>query len=138
MAESKEHKLFVQNAVEYIERKFDVPRQMMAVDLDDFLHKPPKSIDGFRADIYVATPDYVIIGEAKTDNDINNKHTMAQLAAYVKELKTYDQERHLVMSCSWHSYAMMRNFIRNFRKPYDLSDITFHTVDPHKKGEELP
>ena len=83
-------------------------------------------------------PDTFVIGEAKTDGDIKKKHTVAQLASYIKEVKTYNQERHIVMSCSWSSYAEMRNFLRNFRKPYDLSDITFHTVDPMRKGEVLP
>jgi len=136
--ESEAHKQFVRNAVEYIKRTFGVEENQMSIDLGEPGKTPPTVIDGFRADIYVHTPKYIIIGEAKTDNDIVKKHTLAQLAAYIKEVKTFDQERHIVMSSSWSSYATMRNFIRNYRKFYDLSDITFHTVDPMKKGEILP
>lgn len=136
--ESEAHKQFVRNAVEYIKRTFGVEENQMSIDLGEPAKTPPTVIDGFRADIYVHTPKYIIIGEAKTDNDIVKKHTAAQLAAYIKEVKTFDQERHIVMSSSWSSYATMRNFIRNYRKFYDLSDITFHTVDPMKKGEILP
>jgi predicted transcriptional regulator len=136
--ESEAHKQFVRNAVEYIKRTFGVEENQMSIDLGEPGKTPPTVIDGFRADIYVHTPKYIIIGEAKTDNDIVKKHTLAQLAAYIKEVKTFEQERHIVMSSSWSSYATMRNFIRNFRKPYDLSDITFHTVDPMRKGEILP
>jgi len=136
--ESEAHKQFVRNAVEYIKRTFGVEENQMSIDLGEPGKTPPTVIDGFRADIYVHTPKYIIIGEAKTDNDIVKKHTVAQLAAYIKEVKTFNQERHIVMSSSWSSYATMRNFIRNFRKPYDLSDITFHTVDPMRKGEILP
>ena len=136
--ESEAHKQFVRNAVEYIKRTFGVEENQMSIDLGEPGKTPPTVIDGFRADIYVHTPKYIIIGEAKTDNDIVKKHTAAQLAAYIKEVKTFEQERHIVMSSSWSSYATMRNFIRNYRKYYDLSDITFHTVDPMKKGEILP
>lgn len=136
--ESEEHRQFVRNAVQYIKRTFDLEENQMLIDLGELGKTPPKVIDGFRADIYVHTPQYIIIGEAKTDGDIKKKHTVAQLASYIKEVKTYNQERHIVMSCSWSSYAEMRNFLRNFRKPYDLSDITFHTVDPMRKGEVLP
>lgn len=136
--ESEAHKQFVRNAVEYIKRTFGVEENQMSIDLGEPGKTPPTVIDGFRADIYVHTPKYIIIGEAKTDNDIVKKHTLAQLAAYIKEVKTFEQERHIVMSSSWSSYATMRIFIRNFRKPYDLSDITFHTVDPMRKGEILP
>lgn len=136
--ESEAHKQFVRNAVEYIKRTFGVEENQMSIDLGEPGKTPPTVIDGFRADIYVHTPKYIIIGEAKIDNDIVKKHTLAQLAAYIKEVKTFNQERHIVMSSSWSSYATMRNFIRNFRKTYDLSDITFHTVDPMRKGEILP
>ena len=136
--ESEEHRNFVRNAVEYIKRVFGVDETQMSIDLGVSEKIPPKVIDGFRADIYVHTPKYIIIGEAKTDDDLVKKHTAAQLAAYIKEVKTFDQERHIVLSSSWSSYATMRNFLRNFRKPYDLSDITFHTVDPMRKGEVLP
>lgn len=136
--ESEAHKQFVKNAVQYIKRTFGLEENQMSIDLGEPGKTPPTVIDGFRADIYVHTSKYIIIGEAKTDNDISNKHTVAQLASYIKEVKTFSQERHIVMSCSWAAYATMRNFLRNFRKPYDLSDITFHTVDPMRKGEILP
>lgn len=136
--ESEAHKQFVRNAVGYIQRTFGVEEIQMAVDSGESGKIPPIVIDGFRADIYVHTPKYIIIGEAKTDNDINKKHTIAQLEAYIKEVKTYNKERHIVMSSSWSCYATMRNFLRNFRKLHDMSDITFHTVDPMKKGEILP
>ena len=135
--ESEAHKQFVRNAVEYIKRTFEVEEIQMSIDLGEPGKTPPTVIDGFRADIYVYTPKYIIIGEAKTDSDIVKKHTAAQLAAYIKEVKTFSQERHIVMSSSWSSYATMRNFLRIFRKYHDLSDITFHTVDPMRKGEIL-
>jgi len=136
--ESEAHKQFVRNAVEYVKRKFGIEENQICVDLGEPGRMPPKVIDGFRADIYVHTSQYIIIGEAKTDDDIIKKHTLAQLAAYIKEVKTFNQERHIVMSSSWACYAMMRNFLRNYRKNFDLSDITFHTVDPMRKGEVLP
>lgn len=135
--ESEAHRQFVRNAAQYIKKKFGVEDSQILIDLGEEGRNPPKVIDGFRADIYVHTPQYIIIGEAKTDDDIRNKHTVAQLVAYIKHVKTFEQERHIVMSTSWSAYATMRNFIRNYRKPYDLSDITFHTVDPMKKGEVL-
>ena len=130
--------MFVCNAVNYITRIFDLEENQILVDLGDPCITPPTVIDGFRADIYVHSPNYIIIGEAKTDNDINNKHTIAQISSYIKEVRTFHQERHIIMSCSCASYATVRNFLRNkFINHEDLSDITFHTVDPIRKGEVL-
>jgi len=136
--ESEAHRQFVRNAVEYIKRTFCIEENQISIDLGESGKTPPRVIDGFRADIYVHTSKFVIIGEAKTNDDIVKKHTIAQLDAYIKELKTFEQERHIVMSSSWSGYATMRNFLRNFRKSHDSSEITFHTVDPMKKGEVLP
>lgn len=135
--ESQAHKEYVLNAIGYIKRTFGVYDCEIATDLGDASMLPPKSIDGFRADIYVNTPKYVIIGEAKTDNDINNNHTLAQFTSYIKEVLAQDKERHIIMSCSMAGYPSIRNFIRRFCKHNDVSGITFHTVDPFKKGEVL-
>lgn len=112
--ESQAHKEYVQNAIDYIKRVFGVSDSQIAADLGDASMLPPKSIDGFRADIYVNTPSMIIIGEAKTDNDINNNHTLAQFASYVREARLYDKKRHIVMSGSMAAYPSIRNFIRRF------------------------
>lgn len=135
--ESQAHKDFVQNAIDYIKQNFNVADNQIAADLGDVTMLPPKSINGYRADIYVNTPTMIIIGEAKTDNDIYNNHTVAQLSSYVMDVCTYKKERHIVMSCSMAAYPSIRNFIRRFRKRNNTQGITFHTVDPFKKGEVL-
>lgn len=135
--ESQAHKEYVQNAIDYIKRKFDLSNSQIAADLGDANMLPPKTVDGFRADIYVNTSQYIIIGEAKTDNDVNNNHTFAQFASYVKEAKSFDKERHIIMSGSLAARPTIRNFIKRFRKKNDVPNITFHTVDPMIKGEIL-
>ncbi len=135
--ESQAHREYVLNAINYIKREFEVDDSQINADLGDSSKLPPSVVDGFRADVYVNTPKYIIIGEAKTDNDINNNHTLAQFASYVKEVKSFDKERHIVMSSSMAGYPTIRNFIRRFRKINDVPNITFHTVDPYKKGEVL-
>lgn len=136
--ESQAHKEYVQNAIDYIFRHFGVDNSQIAADLGDASVLPPISVDGFRADIYVNTADLIIIGEAKTDKDIDNNHTLAQFASYVKEVKSFNKGRHIVMSGSMAAYPTIRNFIRRFRKKNDVPGITFHTVDPFLKGEILP
>lgn len=135
--ESDSHKQYIINAVRYIEREFNISPSMMAVDLGGSIYTPPLTIDCFRPDIYVNSPQVIIIGESKTDDDIDNKHTTLQLISYIKELNAYQKEKHLVMSSSIAAYSTLRNYIRRFRKANDVSFITFHTVDPIRKGEIL-
>lgn len=98
--ESEAHKEYVLNAIDYIKRTFHVDDSMIASDLGVAQKLPPKDIDGFRADVYVNTPDLIIIAEAKTDNDIVNNHTNAQLISYIKEVLAYNKERHIILSSS--------------------------------------
>lgn len=58
--ESQAHKEYVQNAIDYIKREFGVSDSQIAADLGDASMLPPKSIDGFRADIYVNTPSLIL------------------------------------------------------------------------------
>lgn len=85
--ESEAHKEYVLNAIEYIKRTFHVDENLIASDLGVAQNLPPKDIDGFRADVYVNTPDLIIIAEAKTDNDIVNKHTNEQLISYIPKIR---------------------------------------------------
>ena len=39
--------------------------------------------------------NYIILGEAKTDNDIDQEHTQRQLNDYVNEARTYDADRNI-------------------------------------------
>lgn len=135
--ESDSHKQYIINAVRYIERHFNISPDIMAIDLGESIYTPPQTIDSFRPDIYVNSPHVIIIGESKTDDDIVNRHTTLQLISYIKELNAYQKEKHLVMSSSIAAYSTLRNFLRRFRKTNDVSFITFHTVDPIRKGEIL-
>ena len=135
--ESHAHKEYVQNAIDYIKRKFDLSNSQIAADLGDANMLPPKTVDGFRADIYVNTSQYIIIGEAKTDNDVNNNHTLAQFASYVKEAKSFDKERQSsCLALSLHD-LLYETLSRDSAKKNDVPNITFHTVDPMIKGEIL-
>lgn len=136
--ESEAHKEYVLNAIDYIKRTFNVDDSMITTDLGVAERLPPKDIDGFRADVYVNTPDLIIMAEAKTDNDIVNNHTKAQLISYIKEVLTFnDKQKHIILSSSMAGYPSIRNLIRRLRRNLKITGITFHTVDPFKKGEIL-
>lgn len=48
----------------------------------------PPVIDGFRPDVYAGRPEkgFIVIAEAKTDNDIDNRHTRGQVTSFVNHL----------------------------------------------------
>ena len=88
-----------------------IPSFQIAViqaDLTEFGKRTPQVIGGYYPDVYYRTLNCFIIGEAKTDSDIDNHHTNAQIDSYILELRTGCQrEKHIILSTSVYSFAML-------------------------------
>ena len=132
MAESLAHMKYVERMVIYAET---IPMQfvasMMYADLASYGQRTPKVINGFYPDLYYYDLHYVIIGEAKTTDDIDNEHTMAQLDSYIKEIRTYNCERHIIICSSMIAYAQINNLVIRKKRRDNIQDITFHVMDNH-------
>lgn len=131
MAESQKHIEYVRKIVSYMEST--IPSFQIAViqaDLTEFGKRTPQVIGGYYPDVYYRTLNCFIIGEAKTDSDIDNHHTNAQIDSYILELRTGCQrEKHIILSTSVYSFAMLKNMIVRRKEKEPLSDITFHIID---------
>lgn len=134
MAESLAHVTYVRKIVSYIENHFAPSNRLVVqADLAEY-GRTPQIIGGYYPDVYVRTPNLIIIGEAKTDKDIENPHTEAQLMCYIDEVRTATfQEKHIVLSSSLYSFAMLKNMVVRRKKNDNLSDITFHILDNYTK-----
>lgn len=88
MSQSNAHSYLVTVAAHAIQQRH--PEMHVTTDLLDAPGDPvPQRIGGHRPDIIarctVASPQF-IIGEAKTDNDIDNQHTWSQIETFVDHL----------------------------------------------------
>lgn len=132
MAESLSHIEYVERMVKYVET---IPLQfvasMMYADLASYGQRTPKVINGYYPDLYYYDLHCVIIGEAKTTDDIDNEHTMAQLDSYIKEIRTYNCERHIIVCSSIIAYAQINNLLIRKKRRENIQDITFHVMDNH-------
>lgn len=132
MAESLSHIKYVERMVKYVET---IPLQfvasMMYADLASYGQRTPKVINGYYPDLYYYDLHCVIIGEAKTTDDIDNEHTMAQLDSYIKEIRTYNCERHIIVCSSIIAYAQINNLLIRKKRRENIQDITFHVMDNH-------
>lgn len=131
MAESLAHINYVRKIVSYLPRVIaDYQDMVTQADLAEYGKRTPQVIGGYYPDVYYRTPDTFVIGEAKTDNDIDNHHTMAQIDCYIAELKTGSQpQKHIILSSSVYSFAMLKNMIVRKKEREELTDITFHIID---------
>lgn len=119
MSESAKHMEYVRQALNYIHQL--VPQSLypyICTDLSDNLQLPPKMIvDGYRPDVYLWQNEWHIIGEAKTDKDIDRDHSIRQYKSYLEELDIYGcKNSYLIISCSLSVSPSISNFLRNLKK----------------------
>lgn len=134
MAESLAHMTYVRKIVSYVESNFAFCQDnVIQADLAEY-GRTPQVVGGYYPDVYVRTPNIMIIGEAKTDKDIENPHTEAQLNCYIDEVRTaLFQEKHIILASSLYSFIMLKNLIARRKKKENLTDIKFHILDNYTK-----
>ncbi len=139
MAESQKHIEYVKKIISYMESIMpSFQKAVIQADLAEYGKRTPQVIGGYYPDVYYRTLNCFIIGEAKTDSDIDNHHTKAQIDNYILELRTGCQkEKHIILSTSVYSFAMLKNMIVRIKEKESLPDITFHIIDNYTRTATL-
>ena len=129
MAESLLHMDLVRIIASYIKRITpNFSASLLDAELPEY-GRTPKCLYGYYPDIRYRDNNNIIIGEAKTQYDIDNDHTEAQLNAYIDELLTYNLQLHIIYCVPFVSYVQMKNYLRHVKEQRELTDITFHVLD---------
>ncbi len=132
------HMEYVERMVKYAETiPLHYSSSMMNADLASYGQRTPKVINGFYPDLYYYDLRCVIIGEAKTTDDIDNEHTMEQLDSYIKEISTYSCEKHIIVCSSIIAFAQINNLVVRKKRRDNIKNITFHILDNHLRSKIL-
>lgn len=133
MAESSLHMNLVRNIVDYITTIPYVMPELIESDLPEYSSRTTQALNRYYPDVYYCDNSSIIIGEAKTDNDINNTHTMSQLDAYIAHLRIFNLKRHLILSGSFYAFPELKNLIIRKKRKENISNIVFHIIAPFHK-----
>jgi hypothetical protein len=89
----------------------------------------PPAIGSHRPDVFARDilNSFLIIGEAKTDGDIDNNHTLLQLTSFFDYLRT-QKKAELWMSVPWLSAGTAMRVCRKARKLTDSLHVPFRVV----------
>ena len=137
MAESAEHMRYVGQIVSYIETFPNCFEELIEADLPDYNGRTTKVLGSYYPDVYYINNNMIIIGEAKTEKDIENMHTKSQLTAYIEEVKLYQVERHIILACSIFAIATMKNFVIHLKQNMNTNGIVFHFIDSFNRVTQL-
>ena len=136
--ESLSHMTFVKKIADYVSTiPEDFTRNLLCVELPGEYDRCPQIIGGSIPDVFYNDSNYIILGEAKTDNDIDQEHTQKQLNDYICEVRTYDADRNIVLCTSILGFSRMKNIIVSKKMKEQINDIKFHVMDCYNKIQIL-
>lgn len=136
--ESLTHMKFVKKIADYASTiPEDFTRNLLCVELPGEYNRCPQIIGGSIPDVFYNDSNYIILGEAKTDKDIDQEHTQRQLNDYIKEARTYDADKNIILCTSIMGFSRMKNIIVIKKMKEQLDDIKFHVIDCFNKVQIL-
>lgn len=113
---------FVRRIQQFIENKMpQVKLPFVLVDLPESTQKPPAVTDGFHPDLYYRHNGILIIGEAKTVEDVERRHSKLQYDAYFRECESFNGEKYIVVSSAWSIAMSFRTILKHLKRANNYS-----------------
>lgn len=132
LAESIKHTALVQIIISYICREHaEITALGVVNDLSSPLHaEKPNRIDGFLPDVYAfdAPLTTVIIGEAKTQDDLETERSRKQLAAYLSFLG-HQPTGILILAVPWQAKRRANQIVEFLRAETGAASVKTVMLD---------
>jgi hypothetical protein len=111
MSDSAQHLALVNSILALVRRDFSPRKFVVLSDLPGSLDKPPR-INGFVPDVFAedAPRTAVVVGEAKTIQDLQTAHSRLQIAAFLRFLAA-QQNGIFVLAVPWPAIATARQIV---------------------------
>ncbi len=82
--------------------------------------KPQKVINQYRPDIFAERGNVLIIGEAKTENDLEAIHSKKQFESYLITCEEFKGESYLIVSVPCFIEPSAKNLLNNLKKKLNI------------------
>lgn len=119
MSESATHHQLVDMIIEYVGARVGGDYVcFIETDASDGRPMPSLTEEGFRPDVLYEHDGLMIIGEAKTGDDVSREHSLAQYASYLKKCSLYNGKAEYVMAVPWQEQAEANNVVKKIKKQF--------------------
>lgn len=116
MSESSNHQKLVGLIIEYVrERVGENYACFIETDLSDGSPLPQLTDEGFRPDVFFEYNGTLIIGEAKTSDDILREHSCQQYVSYLRKCSLYLGNSEFVIAVPWVDQATANNLLMKIK-----------------------
>ncbi len=119
MSESAQHQELVCRIIKHVESIVGQDKKcFIASDEADGMSLSPLTAEGFRPDVYYQYGDTLIIGEAKTSDDVGRIHSKQQYDSYLKKCALFDGQASFIAAVYWADKAQLHNILRKIKLKY--------------------
>lgn len=91
----------------------------------------PPTLYGYKPDLYYDFRGLLIIGEAKTKDDLLTEHTKNQIGTYIRLCSKFKGESRLYLAVPWTENILATNIIKNISNNLGVM-INYYVVDELK------
>lgn len=98
-------------------------RSFIEADSPDSIKRPDRTIDNFVPDVLFDSGDQLIIGEAKTPEDVDRSHSLSQYKSYLSACMSHIGYSCLVICVSWDTFVSTKNIFRKLKKDMGISTL---------------
>lgn len=134
MAESEHHIILVRILYNWvIENLFGGDSGVIYVDLPEISKhgKPPNLSSGVKPDLYAkrALDKLLVIGEAKTGNDLERTHSLMQYKSYIDECERHEGPAIIIMAVPWSQTRTISNILKSLLKKAKAKKTQFKALE---------
>ena len=129
MGESAEHiKLVYLLEKNVLKDNKNINSSLIFIDTPESRNNCPPTINGYKPDLYYQFEKFLIIGEAKTRNDLDNIHTRKQIETYILMCSNFEGNSLFYLAVPWKDSNFAYNTVKKIMKDLGAS-IIFKVVD---------
>ena len=119
MGESAQHLQLVNLIIdEVVSIVGETNRCFIMSDAADGYALSPLMEEGYRPDVYYQYQHSLIIGEAKTSDDVARVHSKLQYESYLKKCSLFRGKARFLAAVPWTEHATIHNILRNLQQKY--------------------
>lgn len=119
MSESNQHKKLVELIIEELTNIVGTEYCcFIESDMSDNRPLPLLTPEGYRPDVMYHFGDMLIIGEAKTSNDVDREHSLKQYESYIRRCSLFSGKAMFILAVPWLEYATANNITKRIKKKY--------------------
>lgn len=87
-------------------------------DVADGYALSPLMEEGYRPDVYYQYHNILLIGEAKTGDDVARMHSKLQYESYLKKCSLFRGKAVFLVAVPWTEHATIHNILRKLQQEY--------------------